>query len=52
MTDQGNIGILLFPALLHVFQNGMNIGTTEHVNHSIENSLFEFQLEKERWDMS
>ena len=48
MTDQRHVGILMLPTLLDVFEDGVHVGTAEHVNHTIENGLLEFELERER----
>ena len=47
MTDQGHISILMLPTLLDIFQDRMNVGAAEHVNHTIENGLLEFELQEE-----
>ena len=47
MTDQGHISILMLPTLLDIFQDRMNVGAAEHVNHTIENGLLEFELQGE-----
>ena len=48
MTNQRHIGILMLPTLLDVFEDGVYVGTAEHVDHTIENGLLEFELEREK----